>query len=153
MRKTTICVVALALVAGTGTTIAGAESRTTTEVRALATAESRVVTLLDNFKDNASWKSAFRAAVAAQNADLARLNTDLGPRTAVVVVPNLINVELDHAEAKLRANGLTYKTVGGGTFGIIIAADWTVCSQHPGPGTRVPKGSSVELDVEKFGCS
>ena len=62
-------------------------------------------------------------------------------------------MELDHAEADLQADSLDYTTVGGGMFGIVVTADWTVCSQHPGPGTGVAKGSSVELDVEKFSCS
>jgi hypothetical protein len=153
MRKVAVAMVALGLVVGTGTAAVATESRVGTDARTLASAESRVVDLLDNFKNTASWKSAFKAAVATQNADLARLTTELGPRTTAVMVPSLINVRLDRAEAKLQADGLNYKTVGGGAFGIIITADWTVCSQHPGPGAHVTKGSSVELDVEKFGCS
>jgi|GEM_PF-6134789 len=99
----------------------------------------QIVTLLDNFKDNSAWKNAFKAAVSAQNADLVRLNADLGLETAGVVVPNLINVELDHAEAKLQAEGLTYKTVGVGAFGIVVPADWTAAHSIPGLALTSPR--------------
>src|SRR5579875_2637080 len=150
---TPIAILGFALTSGTVTAIATGQSRTTTDAQALAMAESRVVSLLNNFRETTAWKRAFRAAIAAQDADLARLNADLGPKVKVVVVPNLINVRLDKAEADLQARGLNYRTVGGGVFGIVITADWTVCSQHPGPGAQVAKGSAIELDVEKFGCS
>jgi len=140
------------------TTAAAAADRTRPDVRSLGTAESAVLGLLNHYKDTTAWRSAFDAAVSTQNADLARLKSDLrgkgtNPPTTLVTVPNLINVELDHAEAELQGDSLAYTTVGGGMFGIVVTADWTVCSQHPEPGTHVTKGSSVELDVEKFSCS
>jgi hypothetical protein len=140
-----------------GIAAAAAGDKTTPDVRSLAAAESTVLGLLNHYQATASWRSAFSSAVSTQNNDLATLESDFGGSSSgssnLVTVPSLINVELDHAEAKLQADGLRYTTVGGGAFGIVIAADWTVCSQHPAGGTRVAKGSSVELDVEKFGCS
>ena len=154
MKRVVVALAALTIAAGgiATATAAAAADRTSLDVHSLASAESGVLGLLNQYKDTPTWRSAFDAAVSRQNADLARLKSDLGGK-ALITVPNLINVELDHAEAELQADGLTYTTVGGGMFGIVITADWTVCSQHPGPGTRVAKGSSVELDVEKFSCS
>ena len=158
MKRIVVSLAALTMVAGGLGTAAAAADRTSPAVRSLAAAESAVLGLLNHYKDTPSWRSAFDAAASTQNADLAKLKSDLGgrgtrPHSALTPVPHLINVELDHAEAELQADGLTYTTVGGGMFGIVVTADWTVCSQHPGPGTRAAKGSSVELDVEKFSCS
>ena len=142
---------------GLGATAVAADT-TSVDVHSLARAESNVLTLLDHYESTPAWRTAFETAVSAQDADVTRLQSAIGgsgrgARPAGVTVPNMVNVELDHAEARLQALGLTYRTVGGGIFGIVVTADWTVCSQHPRPGTRVAKGSSVELDVEKFGCS
>jgi hypothetical protein len=158
VKRAVAVLAALTVAAGGTATTAAASARTSLDVRSLATAESVVLTLLDRYQDTPSWRSAFNAAVSTQNADLARMKSDLPGRgtttlAGLVAVPNLINVELDHAEAELQSDGLTYTTVGGGIFGIVVTADWTVCAQHPGPGSRVAKGSSVELDVEKFHCS
>jgi hypothetical protein len=157
MKRVVAALAALTITAGIATA-AAAEDKTSPDVHSLASAESVVLGLLNHYKDTPSWRSAFDAAASKQNTDLARLKSDLGGTatnmpTNLVTVPNLINVELDHAEAELQGDGLSYTTVGGGMFGIVVPADWTVCSQHPGPGTRVVKGSSVELDVEKFSCS
>jgi hypothetical protein len=61
-------------------------------------------------------------------------------------VPNVTGQELDQAEATLVANGLGYKVIGGGTFGVVIASDWTVCSQSPSAGVSA---SSVNLVVAR----
>ena len=60
--------------------------------------------------------------------------------------PNVTGEELDQAEATLLAANLGYQTIGGGTFGVVIASDWTVCSQSPGAGTTA---SSVDLVVAR----
>ena len=158
MKRAVGALAAATIAVGGATTAAAASDTTSMDVHSLATAESAVLSLLNQYKNTPSWRAAFDAALATQNADLARLKSDLGGKgtntlTVLVTVPNLINVELDNAEAKLQADGLTYTTVGGGIFGIVVTADWTVCSQHPAPGSRVAKGSSVELDVEKLHCS
>jgi hypothetical protein len=150
--------VAVTLVVGGLGTAASAADRARADVRSLAGAESSVLGLLEHYKATAAWRSAFDVAVSRQAADLAELKSALAtpgvrPPSARVTVPNLVNVELDRAEAQLGALGLAYKAVGGGIFGIVLPADWTVCSQHPAAGTRVARGSSVELDVEKYHCS
>ena len=158
MKRAVVVFAVLMIVAGFAVTAAVASDRTSQDVRSLATAESAVLRLLNQYKNAPSWRAAFDAAASTQNADLAKLKGDLTGKstttpTDLVTVPSLINVELDHAEAELQTDGLTYTTVGGGIFGIVVTADWTVCSQHPAPNTRVAKGSSVELDVEKLHCS
>jgi beta-lactam-binding protein with PASTA domain len=49
-------------------------------------------------------------------------------------VPNVTGEELDQAEATLLSETLGYKVFGGGLFGVVVAANWTVCSQSPAAG-------------------
>jgi beta-lactam-binding protein with PASTA domain len=48
-------------------------------------------------------------------------------------VPNVTGEQLNVAEDRLDATGLDHSTSGGGTFGIVIRSDWTVCRQSPAP--------------------
>ncbi len=66
--------------------------------------------------------------------------------TAQRTVPNLVNVNLATAETKLNAEGIGYKVVGGGVFGVVITSDWTVCSQSPLPGQPIAKSVSSSSD-------
>jgi beta-lactam-binding protein with PASTA domain len=71
------------------------------------------------------------------------------PPGAASAVPNVSGQELDQAEATLQSDGLGYNVLGGGVFGVVIASDWTVCSQKPPAGT---KATSVDLVVARS-CS
>lgn len=64
-------------------------------------------------------------------------------------VPNEIKVRLDVAEEEVESNNLSYKIVGGGTFGVIVKSNWTVCEMKPSPGTRVAPRSTVRLIVAR----
>ena len=64
-------------------------------------------------------------------------------------VPDVTGERLDAAEDALDAAGLRYRTVGGGTFGIVIRSRWIVCRQSPAP-KRVAR--SVTLFVARS-CS
>lgn len=64
-------------------------------------------------------------------------------------VPNVTGQQLNVAEDRLDAAGLRYDTSGGGSFGIVIRSDWTVCRQRPAAGR---KASSVLLSVARS-CS
>lgn len=68
---------------------------------------------------------------------------------ATVAVPDETGARLDVAEDDLRSQGLRYKEIGGGTFGIIVKSNWTVCSTSPGPGEQVPKHTRVRLVVDR----
>jgi hypothetical protein len=41
---------------------------------------------------------------------------------------------LSAAEATLLGDNLGYTTESSGLFGVVVASDWTVCSQSPGAG-------------------
>jgi hypothetical protein len=45
--------------------------------------------------------------------------------------PNVTGERLDAAEDTLDAEGLRYRTVGGGAVGIVVRSDWIVCRQRP----------------------
>jgi beta-lactam-binding protein with PASTA domain len=62
-------------------------------------------------------------------------------------VPDLRGKRLDVAERRLDSLGLDYERVGGGTFGIVVRSNWTVCDQQPRPGTRA---SEVTLVVGRY---
>jgi beta-lactam-binding protein with PASTA domain len=66
-----------------------------------------------------------------------------------VTVPNVTGEELDQAEATLLSQNLGYKVFGGGVFGVLVAADWTVCSQSPAAGASA---DAVQLVVARA-CS
>jgi hypothetical protein len=86
----TLCLVAgtasIAIAASRTASIRTAASTTPTDVNTLAFAESHVVTLLHNYRSTALWKSQFKAAVAQQNVDIAKVNADLAPPTANAAV-------------------------------------------------------------------
>lgn len=71
------------------------------------------------------------------------------PPGTASAVPNVAGEELDQAEATLLSDNLGYKVFGGGMFGVVIASDWTVCSQTPGAGTNA---NAVHLVVARA-CS
>jgi hypothetical protein len=64
-------------------------------------------------------------------------------------VPNLIGERLDVAKDELREVGLRSRVIGGGTFGVIVESNWTVCQTEPGPGSGAQKGNRVELIVDR----
>lgn len=64
--------------------VAVAATSTTTDVQTLASAESHVVTVLHNYSDTPAWKAEYKAAIAAQNGDVAKVNSDLSPAPAPV---------------------------------------------------------------------
>jgi beta-lactam-binding protein with PASTA domain len=61
-------------------------------------------------------------------------------------VPNVTGKRLDVAVERLESVGLEYDLLGGGTFGVVVKANWYVCEQHPAGGSRA---SSVELVVDR----
>ena len=61
-------------------------------------------------------------------------------------VPNVAGDRLDVAAERLEDDGLEYELIGGGTFGVVVKANWFVCEQHPAAGSRA---SSVELVVAR----
>lgn len=79
MRKVHFGGIAVLTLALTVAQVAAAADTTGSDVQSLAAAESHVVTLLHSYKDTPAWKSQYKAAVAAQNNDISRVNADLFP--------------------------------------------------------------------------
>jgi len=66
------------------------------------------------------------------------------------VPDDLVGQKLDAAEDELDSDGISYKEVGGGTFGIVVRSNWEVCETRPGGGDAVD--GSVHLIVDRPGA-
>lgn len=69
-----------------------------------------------------------------------------GGETEPKTVPDLRGERLDVAERRLEAAGLDWERVGGGTLGIVVRSNWSICDQDPKPGRRATK---VTLIVDR----
>jgi hypothetical protein len=58
-------------------------------------------------------------------------------------------VRLDRALDRLESAGLKGDVRGGGLFGVLDEAGWTVVDQDPSPGARLRQGDTVHLDVDR----
>jgi hypothetical protein len=81
--------------------------------------------------------------LAAANAKIDQLE---GHCPGAVAVPALQGERLDQAEATLKEDHLGYKVFGGGVFGVVVASDWTVCTQTPAAGMTA---TTVDLTVAR----
>ncbi|MGA8805040.1 MAG: protein kinase, partial [Solirubrobacterales bacterium] len=68
-----------------------------------------------------------------------------------IAVPSLAGQPLDVAEQRLDALGLRSTEDGGGIFGVLVPSEWNVCQTSPGPGTRVRRGTTVSLLIDRPG--
>jgi serine/threonine protein kinase len=78
-------------------------------------------------------------------------DSDKTPVPTGIEVPSLAGQPLDIAEQRLDALGLRSSEDGGGLFGVLVPSDWNVCQTSPGPGTRVRRGSTVSLLIDRPG--
>ncbi len=67
-------------------------------------------------------------------------------RTSTPIVPDVAGQRLDVAELHLRAKHIRYREVGGGTFGILVRSNWTVCEQEPQAGAAANGRVSLIVD-------
>ena len=65
-------------------------------------------------------------------------------KPAAVTLPDLTGEDLDYAQEELDGLGIAY-SVDSGNSEVLVEHLWTVCSQHPGAGTRT---RFVTLTVE-----
>jgi hypothetical protein len=72
-------------------------------------------------------------------------------KPAGTAVPALTGVRLDRAVDRLESIGLKadFDPSAGGLFGIVDKSGWTVVGQDPSPGSRVSRGDSVHLDIDR----
>jgi serine/threonine protein kinase len=68
-----------------------------------------------------------------------------------IPIPSLAGQPLDVAEQRLDALGLRSTEEGGGLLGVLLPGDWNVCQTSPGPGTRVRRGTTVSLLIDRPG--
>ena len=86
---------------------------------------------------------------AAAFVEVPSLDDGGGGAPSEVAVPDVIGDPLDVAERELRDAGLRSNRVGGGLFGVIIAAEWDVCDASPEPESTARPGSTVDLLVDR----
>jgi serine/threonine protein kinase len=80
-----------------------------------------------------------------------RDSNDAVPRPTGIPVPSLVGEPLDTAEQRLSDAGLRSSEVGGGFLGVLIPSDWEVCQTSPAADTRVRRGSTVQLLIDRPG--
>jgi hypothetical protein len=66
-----------------------------------------------------------------------------------VKMPDYVGQTLDIAEDELDSMGVTYHEVGGGTFGIVVPSNWTVCQTKPKAGKSIDIATDVALIVKR----
>ena len=71
-----------------------------------------------------------------------------GAAPGLDTVPDLAGARLDRAETFLDERGLDHDTDGGGTFGIVMRDNWTVCDTDPSAGASAV-GATVTLAVDR----
>jgi serine/threonine protein kinase len=74
------------------------------------------------------------------------------PRPSGIAVPSLVGQPLDVAEQRLDDLGLRSNEVGGGIFGVLIPSDWEVCQTSPSADSRVRRGATVQLLIDRSGA-
>jgi beta-lactam-binding protein with PASTA domain len=68
---------------------------------------------------------------------------------AGVAVPDVVGLRLDVARERLEGDGFAVKRSGGGLFGVVVESNWQVERETPPAGTRLARGTTVELLVDR----
>jgi hypothetical protein len=68
---------------------------------------------------------------------------------AGIAVPDVVGLRLDVARERIERDGFAVKRSGGGLFGVVVESNWQVASQTPAAGTRLARGATVELSVDR----
>jgi hypothetical protein len=63
--------------------------------------------------------------------------------------PDEIGKRLDLVENNLSEEGLSFKVIGGGLFGVVEKSNWTVCETEPSPGSPIQSGVHIKLIVKR----
>ncbi len=66
-----------------------------------------------------------------------------------IAVPDVVGLRLDIARDRVEGDGFAVKRSGGGLFGVVVESNWQVASQTPAAGTRLARGATVELFVDR----
>jgi hypothetical protein len=138
VRVYTGVVVAVAL----GVAGCGGSGGTTTVIEKQAAPTTTVVEQAAPTKTVVEQAAPTKTAVEHSSASDATTSSTSGQS-----VPSLVGEALDVAEDKLQSDGLNFKEVGGGVFGIVVKSNWTVCATRPAAGQ--PTSGPVSLIVER----
>jgi hypothetical protein len=90
-----------------------------------------------------------RRAAAKRARAAARREATRQAAAATVAVPDEIGERLDVAKDDVRSAGLLTRVIGGGTFGVVVESNWTVCETKPAPGSQVHKDTPVKLIIDR----
>lgn len=71
------------------------------------------------------------------------------PTRTAATIPDLVGERLDVAEDELHSKHIPYKEIGGGTFGVVVPSNWTVCETRPTAGGTVGSGDRVRLIIDR----
>ncbi|HEV3319753.1 MAG TPA: hypothetical protein VG053_08505 [Solirubrobacteraceae bacterium] len=63
--------------------------------------------------------------------------------------PDEIGKRLDLVENNLSEEGLSFKVIGGGLFGVVEKSNWTVCETEPTPGSPIQSDVHIKLIVKR----
>jgi FlaG/FlaF family flagellin (archaellin) len=66
-----------------------------------------------------------------------------------VTVPSVDGERLDVARVHLNDAGLGVRVIGGGTFGVVVEENWTVCATEPSGGAAAEKGDRIRVIVDR----
>jgi hypothetical protein len=114
----------------------GGSSRTTTVIEKQAAVQPKTVTVQQQAPAPADDSSTAKNISASDDPSSQAQHS----------VPNLVGERLDVAEDKLDQLGLNYNEIGGGTFGIVVRSNWTVCQTEPASGGSAAR---VRLIVDR----
>jgi Glucodextranase, domain B/PASTA domain len=64
-------------------------------------------------------------------------------------VPSVVGERLDVARVHLNDAGLGVRIIGGGTFGVVVEENWTVCATEPPGGGPAEKGDRIRVIVDR----
>jgi hypothetical protein len=64
-------------------------------------------------------------------------------------MPDVIATSLPAAKAEVKAAGYDTKVKGGGLFGVVVEANWTVCATDPPAGSPASPGTTANLVVAR----
>ena len=148
MRRTLLAASTVLALAGCGATKVVTHTQTTPPAAAVAPPTQTVTQVVKTVTQQAP------AATAAPTPTAAPAPTPApaaAPVSAAVKVPgNLVGKNLVAVENELDGDGIGYRTVGGGAFGIVLKGDWGVCGTTPAAGHSV--SGPVQLVVGHFTC-
>jgi hypothetical protein len=89
------------------------------------------------------------ALSACQSNDNADKTSDRASQ-ASYTMPDVTGIKLDKAYERIKDAGFenkdNVKLDGGGTFGVVVESNWTVCSQTPAAGTQGTDAPELKID-------